>query len=111
MAGYIQVFTATGRKEDAERIARTLLEARLAACIQILGPASSMYWWRGRLESAEEWICVIKSMEDKYEELERVIRINHPYEVPEIIAVKITAGSSDYLKWLESELGGGRAKD
>jgi periplasmic divalent cation tolerance protein len=104
MANYVQVFTTTERKEDAERIAKTLLEARLAACIQIVGPVSSSYWWRGRLEKAEEWLCIIKSRSDLYDEVEKIIKENHPYEVPEIIATPIISGSRNYLDWMDEEL-------
>ena len=102
MEKYIQIFTTTKKKEDAEKIARTLVEKRLAGCIQIL-PITSIYRWRG-IEREEEWLCLIKSKKTLYEELEKTIKEIHPYEIPEIIAVPIIAGSDDYLKWLNNEL-------
>jgi periplasmic divalent cation tolerance protein len=105
MNEYIQVLTATGRREDAERIARVLLERRLAGCVQIIGPVSSLYWWKGGIEKAEEWLCVIKSGKSLYNELEKTIKDNHPYDIPEIIAVPITMGYQDYLDWLSSIFG------
>jgi periplasmic divalent cation tolerance protein len=104
MNKHIQVFTTTGKKEDAERIAKILLEKKLAGCIQIIGPMSSLYWWKGRMEESEEWLCIIKSEKSLYNELEKTIKDNHPYDVPEIIAVPITMGNQDYLDWLNSIL-------
>jgi len=104
MEDYIQVFTTTEKKEDGEIIAKALVEKRLAGCIQIVGPILSTYWWKGNVETAEEWLCFIKSKKDLYEELERSIKDVHPYETPEIIAMPIIAGSKDYLEWLSNEL-------
>lgn len=101
---YIQVFTTTEKREDAERIARVLVEKRLAGCIQIIGPISSVYWWKKSVETAEEWLCFIKSKKALYDELEKVIKEIHPYETPEIIAMPIVSGSTGYLKWLGNEL-------
>jgi periplasmic divalent cation tolerance protein len=100
----IQVVTTVGEKSDAEKIARTLLEKRLAACVQIVGPVTSSYWWRGRIETEEEWLCFIKSNESHYEDVERAIKGIHPYEIPEVIAMPIIAGLPDYLMWLNGEL-------
>ena len=101
---YIQVVTAVEKKEDAEKIAKTLVEKRLAACVQIVGPIVSTYWWKDNIETAEEWLCIIKSMKDLYEELEKSIKEIHPYETPEIFALPVVAGSKDYLKWLSNEV-------
>ena len=104
MEEYIQVFTTTEKKEDAEKIAKALAEKRLAGCIQIVGPIGSIYWWKDKVETAEEWLCFIKSKKSLYDELEKVIKEIHPYEVPEIIAMPIVRGSKDYLEWLKNEL-------
>ncbi|MEM3659654.1 MAG: divalent-cation tolerance protein CutA [Thermoproteota archaeon] len=104
MSRYIQVLTTTGGREEAVKIARILLDRRLAGCVQVLGPVSSLYWWKGKIEEAEEWLCVIKSREDLYEELEKTIRENHSYEVPEIITMPIVSGSRSYLEWMSMEL-------
>ncbi len=100
---FIQVLTTTGRREDADRIAGVLLEKRLAACVQVLGPMTSRYWWKGKIETAEEWLCQIKTRAGVYAELEREIRANHPYTVPEILAFPVKTGSADYLFWLAEE--------
>ena len=104
MADYIQVVTTAERKEDAERIARALVEARLAACVQVLGPITSTYRWKGAIETAQEWQCVAKTRGDLFPEIDEAIRGVHPYDVPEILAVPITAGSLAYLEWMEGEL-------
>ena len=101
METFIQVMTTTDKREDAERIARALVEARLAGCVQIVGPMTSIYRWKGKIETAEEWLCLVKSREELYGAIEAAIRSLHPYETPEIIALPIAAGSRDYLDWLE----------
>ena len=104
MLDVIQVMTTTATQADAERIARAVLEARLAACVQIIGPLTSLYWWQEQIEQADEWLCLIKSRADVLADLERVIRSVHPYEVPEILAVPVVAGNADYLAWLNGQL-------
>ena len=104
MADYIQITTTVEQKKDAEAIARMLLEARLGACVQIVGPITSHYWWNDAIDQAEEYLCLIKSREDLYAEVEAAIIKKHPYEVPEIIATPIVAGSKDYIAWLVAEL-------
>lgn len=104
MESYIQVTTTTKKKEDAEKIAISLVERKIAACAQIAGPIISIYRWKGKIETAEEWQCVIKSRKNLYDEIEKAIRAVHTYEVPEIIAVPIVAGSVDYLEWIDGEL-------
>ena len=104
MDSAIQVVTTTDKREDAERIARTLVEMRLAACVQLVGPVISTYRWKGRIETAEEWQCWAKTEEGFYEDIEKTIKSIHPYELPEIIALPILRGSSEYLTWLHNEL-------
>jgi periplasmic divalent cation tolerance protein len=101
---YIQVVTTTQRKEDAERIGRALVDERLAACVQIVGPITSVYRWRGAVETAEEWQCWAKGRRELYERMEAAIRRLHPYEVPEILAVPVAAGAESYLAWLDEQL-------
>ena len=104
MAEYIQVSTTADKREDAERIANTLVKNRLAGCVQIVGPVVSTYWWHGNMETTEEWLCLIKTRKDLYGQLESALKQIHPYETPEIVAVPITAGSKEYLDWLANEL-------
>ncbi len=104
MSDYIQIVTTIGRREDADRIAQALVAARLAACVQVIGPITSTYRWRGKIETAEEWQCWAKSRRELYDEVEQAIRRIHPYEIPEILAMPILAGNADYLAWLDGEL-------
>jgi len=104
MSDFLIVSTSTATKEDAQRIAQAVLEPHLAACVQVVGPVSSSYWWQGKLETSEEWLCLIKTSMAHYPELEQAVLTAHPYEVPELVAVSIEAGSSAYLKWLGQEL-------
>ncbi len=105
MAEHVQVSTTAEGREAAERIGRDMVEKRLAACAQLIGPVTSTYWWKGRIETAEEWMCLMKTRSELYGELERAICEVHPYEVPEVIAVPIEAGSAAYLKWLDEQVG------
>ncbi|MBU0729332.1 MAG: divalent-cation tolerance protein CutA [Proteobacteria bacterium] len=104
MTRYIQVITTVETRADAEKIADEILGLRLAACVQIVGPVTSKYWWQGKLEQAEEYQCVIKSRQDIYPALESAIKAVHPYDVPEILAVPVLSGNVDYLAWLDAEL-------
>ena len=104
MEQYLQVITTTATRADAEKIAADLVEKRLAACVQIVGPVQSTYRWNGKIEQTVEWQCLIKSRQDLFCDVEQAIREIHPYETPEIIAVAIVAGSNDYRQWLRDEL-------
>lgn len=101
---FIEVFTTTSRKENAEKIATSLIEQKLAGCVQIVGPIFSTYWWEGKIESNQEWLCIIKTKSTFFEKLSAAIQAVHPYKVPEVTAVPIVAGSKDYLDWLQSVL-------
>ncbi len=104
MSDYLQVVTTTGNREDAEAIARRLVERRLAACVQIVGPMTSIYRWQGAIETAQEWQLIAKSRRELLAAIERAIAELHPYDVPEVIAVPILAGSPGYLQWLDGEV-------
>jgi periplasmic divalent cation tolerance protein len=104
MKSYIQVTTTTETKEDAQKIARYLVEQKLAACVQITGQIESTYRWKGKVENAQEWLCLIKTREDLFDKVETAIKKLHPYETPEIIAVPIVKVNKEYLNWLNYEL-------
>jgi periplasmic divalent cation tolerance protein len=104
MKSYIQVSTTTESKEDAQKIAQYLVEQKLAACVQITGPIESTYRWKSKVETACEWLCLIKTRDNLFEKVQEAIKKLHPYEIPEIIAVPIIEGSREYLKWLNDEL-------
>lgn len=100
MTDVIQIITTTARPEDAQAIAAYLVEQGLAACAQISGPITSVYRWQGRVETAQEWQCVIKTRAALYVQVEQAIRARHPYETPEILATPVVYGSAAYLDWL-----------
>ncbi|MFC1974048.1 divalent-cation tolerance protein CutA [Chloroflexota bacterium] len=104
MSEYLQVMTTIDDREVAIKIVQTLVEARLAGCAQVVGPIQSTYWWKGDIESAEEWLCILKTSKSLYPELEAAIRQMHSYEVAEILASPVVAGNVDYLTWLSGEL-------
>jgi periplasmic divalent cation tolerance protein len=107
MAEYLQVLTTAGSEEEAERISAALVEHRLAACVQVLGPIASRYRWQGEVEAAREWICVAKTEAGRYAEVEAAIRELHSYDEPEIVATPIVAGSRGYLDWISGNVGDG----
>ncbi len=87
----------------AHALADSLIDARLAACVNISAPSRSVYRWQGQTETAEEILLNIKTLAGRYPELEQHIRQRHPYQVPEIIALPVTEGLPDYLKWVEEQ--------
>lgn len=103
MKSYIQISTTTETREEAQRIARYLVDQKLAACVQITGPIESIYRWKGKVETASEWLCLIKTRESLFKKVDAAIKKLHSYETPEIIAVPIVKGSKEYLKWLNEE--------
>jgi len=90
--------------ETAQRLAGLLVEARLAACVNIVPGLTSVYRWQGAVESAQETLLVIKTERAQYAALEATLHREHPYELPEVVAVSIAAGSSRYLEWLHAAL-------
>jgi len=97
------VLTNLPDRPSAERLAKTLVEYRLAACVNILAPCDSVYNWKGKVENAQEHPMLIKTTRDRYAALEAAIRAGHPYELPEIIAVPLAAGFPPYLDWVAAE--------
>lgn len=104
MPDYVQVLTTAGSEEDAQRIGEHLVEARLAACVQVVGPIASIYRWQGKVEREREWQCLVKTEAARYDEVEAAIRAVHPYDEPEIVATPIVAGSRGYLDWVSASL-------
>jgi periplasmic divalent cation tolerance protein len=101
---FIQVITTAPTKAHATDIAQHLLNRHLAGCVQVSGPITSSYWWEGKLETAEEWYCIIKTTADRYTEVEAEIRAVHKYEVPEVLAFTVAFGSKSYFDWLAGTL-------
>lgn len=104
MSEFIQVAATAGSLREAERIAVALVDRRLAACVQIVGPIRSVYRWQGAVEQAEEWLCLVKTSAEQYAAVEAAIRELHSYDCPEVIATPITHGSAAYLQWLGDQL-------
>ena len=112
MSEYVQVTTTTGARHDAEQIAAELVSRRLAACVQVSGPIVSTFRWQGKIETAEEWVCSLKTNIAQLPAIEELFKTIHPYDVPELIATPIGGGSEAYLKWLAEQLiGAGDAGD
>lgn len=88
-------------RATAEGLARRLVEARVAACVNILPEVHSVYRWQGAVESGSELLLLIKTRADRYTELEQLIRTHHPYELPEIVAVSLVGGLQPYLSWID----------
>lgn len=97
--------------DAADRLARLLVEQRLAACVQALPGLRSTYRWQGELQQAEEALLLIKTTAERYAALERTLAAHHPYELPEILAVDASAGLPAYLRWLGEEAASGEAGD
>ncbi len=106
MTEFIQVLTTTDARPRADEIARALVERRLAACVQVVGPVTSTFHWQGKIDAAEEWLCIAKTRADLYDQVEAAIRAVHTYQVPEILAVPVSAGFKGYMDWMRTELEG-----
>jgi len=100
----IVVLTTVPNAEEAETLARKIIEAKLAACVQVLPPVKSFYFWEGKIQADSEHLLLIKTLTEKYDELEEFIQANHSYEVPEIVALAAERVSESYLTWLENYL-------
>lgn len=101
---FIMVLITTSSREEAEKIARTLLTEKLIACANIIGPAHSLFWWQGKIDEAQEHIIFMKTRKDLFEKLSQKIKALHSYQVPEIIATPITKGFKPYIEWLNKNL-------
>lgn len=94
------VFVMAGDAAEAEKIARSLVEERLAACANIVGPVRSIYRWKGKIEDTTEHLIILKTRASQYLHLQRRVKKLHTYEVPEIIALTLATGSPPYLDWV-----------
>ena len=101
---YLLVTTTFETREDAQRMADLVVEKRLAACAQIVGPIRSTYWWQGKVERAEEWQCLMKTRADRYDALAGAVADAHPYDVPELVATPLVRIAEPYRQWLDDTL-------
>jgi periplasmic divalent cation tolerance protein len=99
------VITTTDSIEEAERLARGLVEARLAACVQIVGPVRSAFRWEGSVSIETEWQLVVKTATERVDDLTAWLAAEHSYDVPEVIAVPVVGGHGPYLQWVVDETG------
>jgi periplasmic divalent cation tolerance protein len=104
MADARVVLTTVGSRQIAQQLARTLVERRLAACVNIIGPIQSIYRWKEAIESDEEFLLVVKTTGNRAAELEAVFAEIHPYELPERVELAIEGGSASYLEWLGAQV-------
>jgi periplasmic divalent cation tolerance protein len=100
---FIVIFITIDTPANAQKLADKLLAARNAACVNIIPKISSQYWWQGKIEKADELMLIVKTRAILLNELIALVKQNHPYSVPEIIALPIIGGNPDYLSWLDSE--------
>jgi periplasmic divalent cation tolerance protein len=101
----VVVLSTVGTAEDAERIARALVEGGLAACVNVVPAVTSIYRWKGKLEREEERLLVIKTRAERFEALREALVALHPYDVPEVLALPVSAGHEPYLEWLDGNVG------
>lgn len=105
MTDKIVVLSTCATEEEAEKLARVLVEARVAACVTMVPGVRSVYRWQGAIESAAECLLIIKSSRQLFEPLRMALEEAHVYDVPELLAVPVVEGSANYLNWLEGQLG------
>ena len=101
---HIIIFVTTANKEEAEKIAKGLLEKKLVACVNIIDGVNSFFWWEGKIDQAKETLLIIKSNKKKFDRIQDIVKSLHSYQVPEIIAMPIVEGNNDYLNWIDESL-------
>jgi periplasmic divalent cation tolerance protein len=104
MAEYIVIFITAPQEEVGARIAKALVEEKLAGCVNIIKDIRSIYFWQDKVEDEPEVLLVIKTKKSLFERLKERVKTLHPYSVPEVIAIPIIEGSEDYLRWLDEVL-------
>ena len=98
------VLVTVSGKAEADKITSVLLESRKAACVNIIPKVSSRFWWKGKIDSADEMLLLIKTRSSAVLEIIELVKKNHSYTVPEVIALPIIAGNKDYLSWIDNEV-------
>jgi len=97
---FIIVFVTCANSKQADKISQALIKAKLAACVNLINPINSLFWWQGKVDSCKETLLIIKTKRSLFSRLEKLIKSLHSYEVPEIIALPIVKGSKKYLDWI-----------
>lgn len=98
------VTTTAPDRATADAIAAALVDRRLAACVQVSGPITSVYRWQGAVETSQEWLCTAKTTAQRWEAIEALVAELHPYETPELVATPITQASAAYAAWVRNEV-------
>jgi periplasmic divalent cation tolerance protein len=106
MTEKIVVLSNCGSEEEARRVARALVEARFAACVNIVPGIRSIYHWKGSVQEEGEWMLVIKSTRAMFEQLSAQLKKIHSYEVPEVLAIPVVDGDPSYLEWMDRAISG-----
>ncbi len=101
---HIVIFVTTPNKKEASRIAEALIRSKSAACVNIIDKVRSLFWWKGKVDSAQECLLMIKTAKSKLPRVIKTVKSKHSYQVPEIIALPIIAGNKAYLKWIDDSL-------
>lgn len=104
MTDKIVVFNTCESVEQAERLARSLVEQRLAACVTVISPVRSFYRWEGAVADSAEWLLLIKTSRTLFEKLRAAIEAAHSYDLPELLALPVVEGSAEYLAWMDASL-------
>jgi len=102
---YIVVLITCPSKDEGLKIAKALLENKLAACINVIDGLDSYFWWKGKIDYAKEVLLIVKTRLDLFNKVVELVKKLHSYTVPEIIALPILAGNKDYLRWIDESLG------
>ena len=102
---HIIVLITAANKKEAEKIAKKLIQDKLAACVNIVSGIKSLFWWQGKVDWAKETLLIVKSRKEKFAKIVKSVKTRHSYTVPEIIAVPVTSGFKPYLKWIDDSIG------
>ena len=102
--GYVVILVTASGRDEADKITAALLEKRKAACVSIMAPVASRFWWKGKIDSADEVLLIIKTRETAVSDIINTVQRNHSYSVPEIIVLPIVGGSEGYLNWIAGEV-------
>lgn len=101
---YIVVFVTASSEEEAQKIANSLVEKKIAACVNIVGGVNSIFSWQGKIDRASESLLIVKTKECRFDDLKKEVKLIHSYDTPEIIAMPIVLGDQKYLEWIDESV-------